>query len=118
MVVCEEEAELAPLAALNDDDGVQEVQDLGQIENVLNLSHAGLVVVKSNSEESVVVCDEESHCAEGHVRAQHHLHRVVEKSNDENGFLCNLGGNRLLLSCLGLLRAVHSLCESTNKSMS
>ncbi len=90
MVVCEEEAELAPLAALNDDDGVQEVQNLGQIENVLNLSHAGLVVVKSITEESVVVCDEESHCAEGHVRAQHHLHRVVEKSNDENGSLAIL----------------------------
>ncbi len=47
MVVCVEEAELAPLAALDDDYGVQEVQDLGQIENVLNLSHASLVVVKS-----------------------------------------------------------------------
>jgi hypothetical protein len=82
-----EEAELAPLAALNDDDGVQEVLDLGQIENVLNLSHAGLFVVKSMTEEGVVVCDEVGICAEGHVRAQHDMHRVVEKSDDENGFL-------------------------------
>jgi hypothetical protein len=100
VVVCVEEAELAPLAALNDDDGVQEVQNLGQIENVLNLSQASLVVVNSITEEGVVMCDEVGHCAEGHVQAQHHLHRVVEKSNDENGFLGNLG-NRLLLSCLG-----------------
>ncbi len=118
VVVCVEEAELAPLAALNDDDGVQEVQNLGQIENVLNLSHAGLFVVKSITEEGVVVCDEESHCAEDHVRAQHLLHRVVEGSNDENEFLGNLGGNRLLLCCLGLLRAVHSLCESEKNNMS
>ncbi len=113
-----EEAELAPLAALNDDDCVQEVQDLRHIEDVLNLSHACLAVVESIAEEGVVVRDEVSHSAEGHVRAQHLLHRVVEGSNDENGFLGNLGGNRLLLSCLGLLRALHSLCESEKNNMS
>ena len=67
VVVCVEEAEVTPLAALNDDYGVQEVQDLGQIENVLNLNHSCLAVVKSITEEGVVMCDEVSHSAEGHV---------------------------------------------------
>ncbi len=55
VVIDMQEAQLTPLAANDDDDGVQKVENLGEVENPQNGRHSGLLGIEVVAEEHVLV---------------------------------------------------------------
>lgn len=75
-----QEAQLVPLLSNNDEDSVPEVPDLGQVEDVKDVSNGGVDdVERLAGEEGIVAAVGDEEGLEGHVGAHHHLGHVVQE---------------------------------------
>lgn len=84
VVVDVEKAELFPLFANDNEEGVGEIKDFGDVEKPQNFGHCRIFQVELVAHEREVVSKRQHQRLDAHVRAEHDLHNVVEKAQTVN----------------------------------